>query len=84
MGPIFEQAPLRLLSPRGAIDKADVVGAEPGESRKIMGPSDDVDAVDLVKRQSVDQPPQMPARDLIRPGLAEPLSRQGNPPSGCE
>ena len=78
--PIFEQPAVASRSPGSLIDEAAIVRAETGKTRKIVSTSEHVDAVDLVQRQPLDLPVQMPPRDLGRTWRAEALSGKSDPP----
>ena len=82
--PIFEQPPFPLAPPGGAIEQRPVVRAEPREGRKIMGPGQHVDAVDLVQPQPVEIAAKRRPVGYRRLRGAEALRRQRDPPGGCK
>ena len=83
MGPIFEQS-LR-AAPGEAVEEAAIVGAEPGEGGQVMGPGEDVDAVDLVELEPLQQPEQMASADRAgRARLGKALCGERDPTGGGE
>ena len=82
--PIFEQPPLPLRAPGGAVEQGAIIAAEAREGRQIMGAGEDVDAVDLVQAEPGDGAGEMAGGHRRRAGDAEALRGERDPPGGGE
>ena len=76
MRPIFEQASLRFPAPGRAIQQLPIIGPQPRESGEIMRSGDDVDAVDLMQRKTIEKPAKMTLIRALGPLASESLGRE--------
>ena len=81
MRPIFEQAAPGAAAPCRFVEQGEVIRAETGEERQVMGPREHVDAVDLEQAKPIDRSPEMRLSDRgFEPGAAEPLGGERDAP----
>ncbi len=81
MRPVLEQTAFPRCTPGGPVQKGLLVRAEPGKRGKVVGPGQDVDAVDLMQSNRLDGATKVTLVNLLGPRRPEPLGGQGN--SAC-
>lgn len=79
MRPVFEEPPLALPCPSGSVEESSIVCAEPREGRQVVGPGEDVHAVDLMEAQPIHKTAQMPSIDALWTHNPEALRGEHDP-----
>lgn len=72
MRPIFEEPPLPFRTPGQTVQIGAIIGAQPRESRQVMGARKQVDAVDLVELDPVQQARERRGTDRVTAACRKP------------